>query len=453
VKIRTAIFGVYVLASAVGLAVLMRFMLAEVRPRYVDSLRRTLQDTADVLAAVLGVQEEGWENELQAIRQSQPNLRIQIVSADGQIYFDSSLPGEGYAITGFAKSVAARLIDGEAPADDSSIGARAEIASAGGAARGWVVVSRPLRSVNAFIWSERKKLVSGAAVIAAVMVAAGWWIAERLTHSLERLTAYAEAVRDGRDGSPPPSRATEIVALSRAFEEMRVALEGKAYVERYTQALSHELKAPLSAIRGAAELLQEEMPAEERAKFLANLRSESARLQQVVDRMLRLSALEARRGLEAVEPVDLSEVLRETENAMRPVAAAVGVTLTCRIPAHPVVVRGERFLLVQAVTNLLQNAVEFSPENGIVELSLTERDDAVVVDVLDRGPGVPDFAREKIFERFFSLPRPRTARKSTGLGLSFVREIVALHDGVVGVENRPDGGARAWLRLPLARAG
>ena len=115
-------------------------------------------------------------------------------------------------------------------------------------------------------------------------------------------------------------------------------------------------------------------------------------------------------------------------------------------------VKGEVFVLVQAVVNLVQNAVEFSPAGGVVTVSV-ERGDVegrswarVVVD--DAGPGVPAFARERIFERFYSLPRPEGGRKSTGLGLSFVREIAALHGGTVTVENRAGGGTRAVLGLP-----
>ena len=119
-------------------------------------------------------------------------------------------------------------------------------------------------------------------------------------------------------------------------------------------------------------------------------------------------------------------------------------------------VRGERFLLVQAVVNLVQNAIEFSPTGGRVTVRIEPcdgdqdgmREVRVVID--DQGPGVPEFARERIFERFYSLPRPDGGRKSTGLGLGFVREIAALHGGSVTVDNRAEGGVRAVLRVPVA---
>lgn len=329
----------------------------------------------------------------------------------------------------------------------------------GGEVVGWVGVARPLSTVTEAILRARLRLVAGSLAVAAIMVAAGWWIAAKLTHSLERLTAYAEAVRDGKEARPPASRASEVAALARAFEEMRVALEGKAYVERYTQALAHEVKAPLSAIRGAAELLQEELPAEERARFLENLRTESARMQAIVERMLRLAALEARRGLESIERVEVGDVVKEAIEALRPAWTARGIEVRVGGADDVAHVRGEAFLLVQAVVNLVQNAIEFSPEGGRVEVRVErgggrvgERDgERVRVVVEDQGPGVPAFAQGRIFERFYSLARPGGGRKSTGLGLSFVREIAALHGGGVEVVNREGGGgARAVLMLPIA---
>lgn len=204
----------------------------------------------------------------------------------------------------------------------------------------------------------------------------------------------------------------------------------------------------IAAIRGAAELLHENMPTEHRARFLAHLRAESDRIQKIVDRMLRLSALEARRGLESVEMLDLDGVLSDATEALRSVWTARRIDLRIE-PSDETRVRGERFLLVQAVTNLLQNAIEFSPEGGVVLVRLEKSGEWAQVVIEDNGPGVPDYAAEQIFDRFYSLPRPDTGRKSSGLGLSFVREIALLHSGEARVENRPEVGARAVLRLPV----
>jgi two-component system sensor histidine kinase CreC len=107
--------------------------------------------------------------------------------------------------------------------------------------------------------------------------------------------------------------------------------------------------------------------------------------------------------------------------------------------------RGERVLLREALVNLLQNATEFSPDDGEVRLSYRADAGGVEFIVEDDGPGVADFALPHVFERFYSLPRPGTKRKSTGLGLTLAREIAHLHGGEVALANRPQGGARARL--------
>ena len=280
------------------------------------------------------------------------------------------------------------------------------------------------------------------------MIVAGWWIAAKLTHSLERLTAYARDVRDGRPAAPVQSRAKEIAELSRAFEEMRDALEGRQHVERYTQTLAHEVKAPLAAIRGAAELLDEGMPAEQRTKFLGNIRTEAARIQRIIDRLLELSSLEARKQLRQTETLSATKLATEAADVVRPAAAARGITLQV-VSGGEVAVRGETVLLREALVNLLQNAVEFSPSGGEVTLTIDATAGRVAFVVDDRGPGVPDYALPRVFERFYSLPRPGTEKKSTGLGLALVKEIAHLHGGEVSLANHEGGGARAEFWVPV----
>jgi two-component system sensor histidine kinase CreC len=141
-------------------------------------------------------------------------------------------------------------------------------------------------------------------------------------------------------------------------------------------------------------------------------------------------------------------VVREARDAAQVAATERGITLDARVSDAPRV-RGEKFLLVQAVGNLVQNAIEFSPPGAKVTLALRVAAGRATVTVEDSGAGVPDYARDKIFDRFYSLPRPDTGRKSSGIGLSIVREVARLHGGDATLQNRPEGGARATLTLPL----
>ncbi len=453
-KIRTAIFGVYVTASALGFAALMVLVLRDVRLRYVESMRRTMGDTAAFLAVFVAPDagdRVAWPQRLAALPPNTELLRVFACDGAGRVLFDSAHGRDVGQIYSWPMRGG-----GRAASENYTM---ANVAEVNGELRvaapvrrelelvGWVGVGRSLTTVTEGVNEARRSLLWSLGLIAAVMVAAGWWIASRLTHSLERLTDYVIAVRDGRAVSPPASRAREVAALAREFEAMRVALEGKAYVEHYTQTLAHEIKAPLSSIRGAAELLAENPPEADRARFTANLRAESDRLQLLVDQLLTLAALESRRAGVVMEEVDLVAAVRAVEAAYQAATAARRIALKISV-AGGVGVRGDKFLLGQCVGNLLQNAVEFTPTGGTVAVAVRREGTSVMVAVEDTGPGVPDYAIAKIFDRFYSLPRPETGRKSSGLGLSIAREIARQHGGDVTLENRAEGGARAMLRLP-----
>jgi two-component system sensor histidine kinase CreC len=453
VRIRTAIFGVYVVASAIGFAAVMALVLRDVRLRYVESMRRTLGDTAAYLAtyATPATAGEDWVRKLASLPPGTEVLRVFACDRHDRVIFDAAGRdvGQTYArsMYGGGKIASENYSVPNVAVVNDELRVFAPVRF-NGEMVGWVGVGRPLTTVTEGINAARWRLVWMAGVIALVMMAAGWWIAARLTRSLERLTVYAQNVRDGRVAAPPRSRAKEIAALSRAFEEMRDALEGRQHVERYTQALAHEVKAPLAAIRGAAELMDEAMPAEQRQKFLANIRGESARIQRIIDRLLELSSLEARKQLRQTERVAAAKLAAEAADVVRPAAAARGIALKLEAGGEALI-RGEAVLLREALVNLLQNAVEFSPAGGEVTLAVTLQEGKVGFAVDDRGPGVPDYALARVFERFYSLPRPGSEKKSTGLGLALVREIAHLHGGDATLANREDGGARAEFWVPV----
>jgi two-component system sensor histidine kinase CreC len=118
------------------------------------------------------------------------------------------------------------------------------------------------------------------------------------------------------------------------------------------------------------------------------------------------------------------------------------------VEGGPAPVEGDAFLLRQSLVNLLDNAADFAPAGTALEVAIRRDDAHWVVTVADRGPGVPDYALDRAFERFYSLPRPGGGSRSSGLGLCFVAEAATLHGGSAALANREGGGAVASLRLP-----
>jgi two-component system sensor histidine kinase CreC len=269
------------------------------------------------------------------------------------------------------------------------------------------------------------------------------------TQSIRKLVRYAQKVSRGERASLPVIRESELAELGNAVERMRQELEGKNYVENYIHTLTHEMKSPLSAIKGAAELMQENMLPAERDKFLRNILSETDRLQDFVKRMLDLAMIEKRQTLQDVSIINLAELAAAVAAGKESAIKAKGLSVKIDVPVS-LQVRGELFLLQQALINLIDNAIDFSGLGGVIEMTGRASGDNCEIEVIDCGPGIPPFATERVFERFYSLPRPDSGKKSTGLGLSFVREVMELHAGAVTLQNRPGGGLLARLILPAS---
>ena len=475
--IRTRIFLVYLLLIGGGYLYLFTSILGAIRPRYLESMEATLIDTAAYLAAVAethvrpdatldiaplrrafdAAATRPLDARIYTFHKTAVDLRLYLTDAAGRVLYDSDGgrdEGRDYSrwndvlltLQGRYGARATRLD----PADEASL-----VVHVAAPIRhddrvvGVVSLGKPTANINALVAAVRTKVLAAGALGGGLVIVTGLAFSLWITTPVEKLTAYARAVRDGRPASLPKRFAgREVGELRRAFDEMRAALEGKAHVERYTQALAHEIKAPLAAIRGAAELLAEdaEMPAPQRARFLQNLLTESARIQTIVEKLLQLAAVEARRGLVDPAPVELRALLEERLAALEPMLRTRRISGALDAP-EAITVAGERFLLAQAIGNLLQNALEFTPAGGSITLSLRAAPDGAIVTVDDTGPGLPDYALPRLFERFYSLPRPDTGVKSTGLGLSFVREVAHLHGGDARLENRPAGGTRATLTL------
>jgi two-component system sensor histidine kinase CreC len=471
-RLRLALFLVSVFC--LGEWMIVRTALNEVKPRYLESMEESLVDASRLLAALLetqlrtdapdpeplrtafvAVRSREFVAQVYSLRKTQLDIRVYATDATGRVVFDSEggrAEGSDYSnwldvkrtLAGEYGARATQAIPGDI---ESLVLHIAAPIRCGDRIVGVLSLGKPTRSINTLVAAAQRRILYGAFIgglglLAALLVAANWVIAP-----LERLTAYARAVRDGKPAELPLLPGRTLQELGTAFAEMRESLEGKKHVERTTQALAHGIKAPLAAVRGAAELLGEDMPGEERRRFLDNLRAESVRIEQIVERLLQLSALEARSTLLAPERIEAEALCAEVVDGFRSAGRAAGVELLV-VAGVPGAVRGERALLRDALANLVQNAVEFSPRGGRVTLGVRLVAGRVEVFVEDQGPGVPDYALARVFERFYSLERPATGRKSTGLGLALVREIAHLHGGEAEVVNRSGGGARAVLRLP-----
>lgn len=468
------IFLVYFLFVGLAGWFVLSTVMDEIRPGVRQSTEETLVDTANLLAELLSadlragrLQQSSWQSLFQAYGQRQPqaqigevsklavNHRIYVTDAAGKVLLDSSgqAVGEDYSrwndvYLTLRGEYGARSSREVADDPESSVMYVAAPIKDQGQIIGVVAVSKPSRTLQPYIERSQQRLARfGAGLIGLGLLLGAllsWW----LSAALRRLTGYARAVSAGQRVSAPALRGGELGQLATALEQMRRELEGKAYVERYVHTLTHELKSPLAAIRGAAELLDGEMPEDQRQRFVANIQNESARLQQLIERLLHLAQVEQRQGLEERVAIPLHALLDDLSQAQAARIQAAGVQVENQVDAG-LQLLGERFLLRQALSNLLDNALDFTPPGGVLRWSTRGEDGQLWVCLYNSGPVIPDYALARLTERFYSLPRPTTGRKSTGLGLNFVQEVVNLHGGTLHIGN-VEGGVEVRLTLPAA---
>jgi signal transduction histidine kinase len=226
--------------------------------------------------------------------------------------------------------------------------------------------------------------------------------------------------------------------------------------ERFIADAAHELKTPLAVLLGEAQvLMKQERTPEEYARFVANVQDEVRALAQTVDSLLNLARAEAGIPMADVRSVPVNEAVMDAAQRCSPLAAQREMRLT-PVLALPdadqpeAVVRGDGSLLRLMVTNLIRNAIRYSPPDTSLEVHVGLAGGQAVISVRDHGPGIPDEFREKVFDRFFRVPGDKSSCRGVGLGLTIVRGIARLHGGDVGVRNRPEGGCEFTVRLPIA---
>ncbi len=322
----------------------------------------------------------------------------------------------------------------------------------GGRTIGVVTVAKPAAAVQQIISrAERRIWIAGLSLLA-VSLAVGVAVTVWMIVTVRRLRRYAQEVQLGQRQAPPKVPG-ELGDLASAMDAMRERLDGRERLEHMARALTHELKSPLAALRGAGELLQDELPEADRQRFAAQVVSQSERMTELVERLLALSTLELRRGPEHPRPVALAgtvdEVLAQLDDRLQQQA------LTVRWQRRePVRLQADAEMLMLAISNLLTNAADFAPAGSALELqvgvdapSAPEGRPRAFFELRDHGPGVPPSAFAQLGERFFSTARPGSLRKGSGLGLAIVRQIAELHRGELRFEPAAPG-LRVRLEFP-----
>ncbi|MEG0148866.1 MAG: two-component system sensor histidine kinase CreC [Comamonas sp.] len=467
------LFFAFFLINGLAAFFVLRVFMVEIRPSVRKVTEDTLVEAAYALAALASEdmasgdlqngQNSRFARQLQAYNQqpvqvriwdakkSSLDMRITVADKQGLVLFDSLGKDEGSNYSRWRDvyltlrgEYGARTTREVQEDEGSSVMYVSAPILVNGQIAGVLSTSKPARSVQKIIDSAERKILRGGLLFVLLSAAVGcgvtWWF---VIH-VRRLRSYAqqvqaptlnEAAHNALPATPAavPSMPGELGDLAQAMDNMRKRLEGRDYIEGYVRALTHELKSPVAAIRGAGELLLEELPPQDREMFAQQVLDQCQRLQNLVDQLLQLSRLEQRQQLHAQSRCSLKACARQAMDQMASSASQRSITMVLEgEDSHG---PWEHDLLVLAISNLLQNAMDFAPVQSQIFIRLAPSS----ISINDQGSGVSPQLLSRLGERFFTTPRPNGERSGTGLGLSIVLRIMHLHGGSMQIRNTSPG--------------
>lgn len=217
--------------------------------------------------------------------------------------------------------------------------------------------------------------------------------------------------------------------------------------------VSHELRTPLTAIRGYVEALLDEPSAPEGTrKFLEIIARQSSRMERLVNDLLRLARLDARQEILETTRCDIRQIFGAVVADLAPAIEMKRQRVSMQVDSEASAVEADPAKLHDVVRNLVENAVNYSPDEADVHLGAARRNGWIVITVADSGPGIPPEDLTRVFERFYRVDQSRSRPGGTGLGLAIVKHLVELHKGETQAANRPEGGALFTVTLPAPAA-
>jgi two-component system, OmpR family, sensor kinase len=466
-SLRSRLVGSYLLAVVLGLAaaaVALLFLLQGYRDRLVLTRLADVSVPVAVQVRTMAQQRDSADTMISVLREQANEVQVRILLLDrqGRVLQDTETEG---SLTGFRLDVAlpspvdsrfvtgGRLVPQNGPPmlytllPTAALLPRTDVTGVA-----YVMVAQPETIIPTLAELAPRLLLAGlAALVAGALI--GLLVTRSLYKPIKRLTDASERMSLGDYAQRVPVEgAEELAELASSFNRMASETQRSRQVLRdFVANVSHELKTPLTAIRGFVQALSDGTVSsdEDRAKALGIMDAEARRLQGLVAQLLDLSRMEAGQIAMAKEDVDLAELLRRALDIFTLRAEEKNVTLAARVTGDAVVT-GDPDRLEQLLGNLLDNAIKYAPPGGQVVAALWRNGQSASLSVTDNGPGIPDAQLPVVFERFYTS---HGSSGGTGLGLAIAREIARAHGGEITATSQPDVATTFTITLPLRQLG
>ncbi|MBO5059711.1 MAG: HAMP domain-containing protein [Clostridia bacterium] len=324
---------------------------------------------------------------------------------------------------------------------------------------GAVYLVESLSDADMTIRNIRKNLIVFAVIISILVAMLSLGLSLMTTAPIDNFIGVAKEISKGNFNIKAKEKGpAELVEMAKALNYMSAELDDyEQNRKKFVSDVSHELKTPLATIKLICDsIVTTDNPNPEMIQdFLGDLSDEVDRLTRIVERLLTLTKMDSNQNNASPTPVDFVVMLNAVIRKLTPNAEAKNIVLYSDYSVdslEPMLLDYDK--IWEAVYNIVDNAIKYTPEGGFVKLGLELKGKTVSVRIDDNGPGIPDEDKERIFERFYRLDDSRARDTGgTGLGLAITREAVLLHGGEISVGDTPEGGSSFVISLPYAVSG
>jgi signal transduction histidine kinase len=333
----------------------------------------------------------------------------------------------------------------------------------------WFYITRQLKPELTMITAEKKvrlplrlffrdelflPLVLSGVIALFLAIILGFAMGDWIVKPLKNMTKSARELAQGKHLSIPVEGPSEVQELANSLNEMNRKVNSSNQAQRdFLGNISHELKTPLTSIQGFAQSImdgtaQNKADVQQAAKVIYD---EANRMNRLVLDLLMLTKLEGGTADLQKSPVEISAILKGVAEKFKPQAKTRDITIEISLPEMPRIM-GDGDRLAQVFTNLVDNALKFTPSQGIIKITTSAIRDSVIITVADTGPGINPEDQKRIFERFYQVDKSRRAggNRGIGLGLAIAQQIVLAHNGKIWVESVPEKGSTFFVQLPIS---